>query len=689
LSQTLNLGILAHVDAGKTSLTERLLYENGTIKQLGSVDAGSTQTDTSDLERQRGITIRSAVASFMAGDLQINLIDTPGHPDFIAEVERALSVLDGAVLVMSAVEGVQAQTRVLMRSLKKLQLPTLIFVNKIDRVGARYDDLLVDIRRKLAPGIIAMSSVRDLGTSTAHAVPLLLERQDFRTQVAEILADNDDGLLARIVEGSVPSPSELQSLLVKQTESGLLHPVFFGSALTGQGASELTNGISTLLRPPGDLSADSSGTRGTVFAIERTSSGEKIAYLRLFSGELEERERVTFHRHESGGRVSEFTGKITGLEVIGGQVPASSATRRLSVPGQMRSGPSGEDTLTAGNIAKLRGLSEIRVGDQLGEAGSPDHQLHFSPPSLESVVRSRQPEQAALLHSGLMNLADEDPLIRTRPAGGGATSVLLYGAVQQEVIAARLEHEFGVEAVFEHIQPVYFERPVGISEALTEFDRRGPNDFWATVGLRIEPAPIGAGNSFVREVEWGALPRAFHRAIEDAVLNTLEQGLNGWEVTDCTVTLTQVGRDAPITVAADFRNLTPLVLMRALKDAGTQVFEPCHSVEVEVPSDMSSAVVGSLTSLGADIKQSAEKGTSWLITAELPARLVQKFTAALPGLSHGEGAVWSYPGTDRPVRGAIPLRERFDGNPLNYEEYMRFLSNRGGDRRIGATAGEN
>src|SRR2546426_6041961 len=149
--RTLNLGILAHVDAGKTSLTERLLYAAGVIDEVGSVDDGNTQTDSLALERQRGITIKSAVAAFTIGDVQINLIDTPGHPDFIAEVERALSVLDGAVLVISAVEGVQAQTRVLMRTLKRLRIPTLIFVNKLDRPGAQYDGVLRQIAAKLTP----------------------------------------------------------------------------------------------------------------------------------------------------------------------------------------------------------------------------------------------------------------------------------------------------------------------------------------------------------------------------------------------------------------------------------------------------------------------------------------------------------------------------------------------------------
>src|SRR6266581_4910295 len=162
--RTLNLGILAHVDAGKTTLTERLLYAAGVIDEIGSVDAGTTQTDSLALERQRGITIKSAVVSFAVGDVTVNLIDTPGHPDFIAEVERVLSVLDGGVLVISAVESVQSQTRVLMRTLQRLHIPTLIFVNKIDRGGAQYERVLHEIGAKLTPAIIAMGSTCGLGT---------------------------------------------------------------------------------------------------------------------------------------------------------------------------------------------------------------------------------------------------------------------------------------------------------------------------------------------------------------------------------------------------------------------------------------------------------------------------------------------------------------------------------------------
>ncbi len=677
ISKTLNLGILAHVDAGKTSLTERLLYDNGAIPALGSVDAGSTQTDSGDLERERGITIRSAVAAFAVGDLQINLVDTPGHPDFIAEVERALSVLDGAVLVLSAVEGVQAQTRVLMRSLRELRLPTLLFVNKIDRRGARHGDLLADIRRKLAPHLVPMSTVLDPGTPHARVRARAPERRQVRERMAETLAEHDDALLARLVDGGVPPAAELRRRLVEQTADGLVHPVFFGSALTGEGTRELTDGIRTLLTPrqPAEPDRPRDGpARGTVFAVERGNGGEKIAYLRLFAGEVRERQRVTFRRREPSGATSEFGGRITGLDIVA--APDQASTRAPA--GGSGAGPR---RLAAGSIGRIRGLSRIRVGDHLAApapdtaAGDGPGGFHFSPPSLETVVRPRRPGQEALLHAALTSLADEDPFIRTRPAGDGGTSVLLYGAVQQEVIAARLLRAHGIEAAFEEIRPVYVERPVGVGEASQEMGP-GTDEFWATIGLRVAPAPNGSGVAYMSEVEWGALPRAFHRATEEAALRALEQGLYGWEVTDCTVTLFRVGYCAPNSVAADFRNLAPVVLLRALRAAGSRVYEPCQSVEVEIPRDVLGGVVGFLAQLGADVKGSAERGASWVVTADLPVRLVQDLTRALPGLTHGEGALWARAGRDRPVRGTPPLRERLDGNPLNVVEYLRFLANR-------------
>ncbi|MGW4962271.1 GTP-binding protein [Nonomuraea sp. NPDC004186] len=614
----LNIGILAHVDAGKTSLTERLLFETGVIARLGSVDEGSTQTDSGEIERRRGITIRTAVASFSLGDLRVNLVDTPGHADFVAEVERALGVLDGAVLVLSAVEGVQPHTRVLMKTLRRLRLPTLIFVNKIDRAGARERELLADIRRRLSPYCVALNTVRHLGSKAAVTAGLASPEA-----AAEVLAERDDGLLELLVEGKTPDFGQVRAALARQCAAGQAHPVLFGSALTGRGVGELLDAVHLLpavTQPAGD---PEEAARATVFAIERAPSGEKVAYLRVRAGALRAREHLTFHR----GRQA-YDGRLTALAVAG------SPGRRQAV---------------AGDIVKVWGVPEIRVGDHLGEPG-PAHQAHFTPPSLETVVRPRVPGQEPRLHAALLALAEQDPLIGTRTLTGGETSVLLYGEVQKEVIGETLARDFGVEALFEPSRPVYFERPSGTAEVVEEIQRHGRNEFMATVGLRVEPGPKGSGVGYRLEVDLGSLPLAYHRAIEESVRQALGEGPHGWPVTDVLVTVTRTGYAPPLTVAADFRGRARAVLMRALRLAGTTVYEPCHRFELEVPPETFSAVTARLAALGGELHDTGRRDDTWVLEGEIPAAAVHEVERRLPGLSHGEGVWWSAPAGDRPVR---------------------------------------
>ncbi|MEV4110912.1 translation factor GTPase family protein [Nonomuraea sp. NPDC049695] len=614
----LNIGILAHVDAGKTSLTERLLFETGVIDRLGSVDEGSTQTDSGEIERRRGITIRAAVASFRIGDLRVNLVDTPGHSDFVAEVERALGVLDGAVLVLSAVEGVQPHTRVLMKTLRKLRLPTLIFVNKIDRAGARERELLADIRRRLSPYSVALNTVRRIGSKAATTAEIASPQE-----AAEVLAERDDGLLELLVEGKAPDFGEVRAALARQCAAGEAYPVLFGSALTGQGVAELLDGIHLLpavRRPDAD---PGEAARASVFAIERAPSGEKVAYLRVRGGALRAREHLTFHRG-----TETYDGRLTALAVAG------APERRHAL---------------AGDIVKVWGVPEIRVGDHVGEPPGV-HQAHFTPPSLETVVRPRVPGQEPRLHAALLALAEQDPLIGTRTLAGGETSVLLYGEVQKEVIGETLARDFGVEAVFEPSRPVYFERPSGAAEAVQEIQRHGRNEFVATVGLRVEPGSKGSGVGYRLEVDLGSLPLAFHRAIEESVRLALREGPHGWPVTDVVVTLTRTGYDSPVTVAADFRGRTPIVLMRALRLAGTTVYEPCHRFELEVPLEAFSAVTAGLAALGGEVRDARHRDDTWMLEGEIPAASVHEFERRLPGLSHGEGVWWSTPAGDRSTR---------------------------------------
>ncbi|MFG3684775.1 GTP-binding protein [Micromonospora sp. NPDC047740] len=660
--KTLNLGILAHVDAGKTSLTERLLHSAGVIDELGSVDDGSTRTDTLTLERQRGITIRSAVVSFPVAGVTVNLIDTPGHPDFIAEVERALGVLDGAVLVVSAVEGVQAQTRVLARTLHRLGIPTLIFVNKVDRAGADPDRVLRQIVDRLTPDVVALGQVDAPGTPAARWVPVRPDDPGHTTRLVDLLTAHDDALLAAYVaDERAVTPARLRAALAAQTARARVHPAYAGSAITGAGVDDLIAGLAELLpAADGDHQAPLSGT---VFKVERGPAGEKIAYARIFAGTVRVRDRIRYRRDREA--------KVTGLGVFAGgeATPA--------------------DSVGAGRIARLHGLADVQVGDPLGTPPDrPAGRHHFAPPTLETVVLPVRAADRPALHAALAQLAEQDPLINLRQDDlRQEIAVSLYGEVQKEVIQATLADEYGVPVSFRETTTVCVEQLLGVGAAV-EWIGRDPNPFLGTVGLRVEPGPLDSGVEFRLGIELGSMPLAFLKAIEETVRDTLRQGLHGWQVIDCVVTLTHGGYWARqshshgvfdksmSSTAGDFRNLTPLVLMAALSRAGTRVHEPVHRFRLDLPADMFGTVLPALTGLDAVPRTATPHGSGYLVEGEVPAGRVHALEQRLPALTRGEGTLESEFDHYRPVRGPAPSRPRWDHDPLHRKEYLLAVARR-------------
>ena len=645
--QELNLGILAHVDAGKTTLTERLLFEAGVIREIGSVDAGTTQTDSLALERQRGITIRSAVTSFSLGNVHVNLIDTPGHPDFIAEVERVLSVLDGAVLVISAVEGVQPQTRILMRALQRLRIPTLLFVNKIDRAGADEARILQAISERLTTQIVPMGTARALGTRAAGFTPFDAGDAVFRARLGEVLAERDEGIMAAYVEDELDLPDRrLRDALAVQTKCTLVHPVFFGAAITGAGVGPLMTQITELLPVAAGDSDDAPS--GTVFKIERGTSGEKISYVRMFSGTIHVRDRVHFGRG--------LEDKVTAIAVF----ERGPAVQRSSV--------------SAGAVAKLWGLPGIQIGDAIGESSAAEAGHQFPPPTLESVVAPTRPDDGAQLRIALAQLAEQDPLIDVRQDDDrGEISVSLYGEVQKEVIQATLADDFGIDVTFHETTPIYIERPNGIGEAV-EVLHAESNPFNATIGLRVEPAPADSGVDFRLEVDHTGVPlyvykrrQHFVEAMGQYVRHALQEGPCGWRVTDCVVTMNRSSysvpdgppsRRGPLSTAADFRKLTPLVLMQALERAGTVVCEPVVRASLEIPAVTIGAVSAALARLGASVEAPWQHEDVATIDAVLPALRAQELQRQLPELTGGEGVLESTFAGYRPANGERPTRHR-------------------------------
>ena len=677
-THTINLGILAHVDAGKTSLTERLLYEAGAISAPGSVDDGTTRTDSMDIERRRGITVRTNVASFVVGDVQVNLIDTPGHSDFIAEVERSLAVLDAAVLIVSAVEGVQSQTVVLWRALRRLGVPTLIFVNKIDRRGADPARVLAEIGRRLtAPGrVLALpltdvqapgapgARIRRVPPTDPRVIDVLATLDDrvLRAALAEptisddATASDDAAASGRpAVSGGATVSAELALRSARaEVRRCRLVPVAAGSALTGAGVPDLLAALPALL-PWARQSA--CALSGVVYKIEHAERG-RLAHCRIFGGELRVRDRAA----AGEGRPA----VITSLE-------------RSTPQGWAQTG-----VATAGDVVRVRGLASATVGAWVGQAIPGRVTRQFPRPALESAVDPVDPAQRGRLFAALQELAEADPLINLRlDDDRHEIAVSLYGEVQKEVIAALLAEQFGVAVTFRPTVTVHVERITGTGAAFAIASEH-TTPYLATLGFRVEPAPVGAGLSCDLEVELGSMPPAFFAATWEGVKAALAQGLSGWEIPDARVVLTRTGywpRQSAMhqkfnknvsSVGADFRNLAPVLVHDALRQAGTVVCEPVEAFRLEIPVGALPVVTVTLARLTGLVTGTEADGAAALtLTGTIPTRNVQPLLAQLPEQTSGEAVFTSEVTHYTPVTGPPPVRPRIGPDPLDRETWFR------------------
>ncbi|GAA0485593.1 tetracycline resistance protein, tetM/tetO subfamily [Paractinoplanes deccanensis] len=644
----LNLGIVAHVDAGKTSLTERLLYEAGAVSRPGSVDDGTTRTDSMELERRRGITIRAAVTSISLGDLTVNLLDTPGHPDFIAEVERSLAVLDAAVLVVSGVEGVQPQTVAIWRALRRIGVPTVFFVNKVDRRGADVDRVVTQLRRRLAVCPVVLTAVTGQGEREARVRSLALDAEP----VVEAVAEADDAVAARWLTGEPVRCRHVRRAIRQGVRGNRLTPVVHGSAITGAGVAELRQVVAGLL-PRGD--ERDGPLAGTVFAVDRDAHGRR-AWLRLWSGRLRVRDRVEL----AGDRPRAVT-QIAVSEPDGVHVRSSAS---------------------AGQIAAVRGLP-ARIGQHVGDPPR-RHLYRFPPPTRQALVEPVDPAQRLALFAGLAELADEDPLVDLRLDEQQAQAAIrLHGEVQKEVITSLLEERYGVRARFSNTLTACIERVAGTGEAEERIKERG-NPYLAGIGLRVEAAPVGHGIEFRAGVEPGRLTPAFITATEEGVRAALRAGRHGWPVTDCVVSMTssqyyprqskphQKFDKSISSVAADFRNLAQVVVAAALRRAGTRVCQPIERFDVNLPPHTFDAVTALLGRLGAVLRDTAAAGGYLEVSGTLPSSRVPQVVAALPDLTGGEAVLTAHFDHYAPVTGEEPpVLPRRGPDPADREEWFR------------------
>ncbi|HEL2150930.1 TPA: TetM/TetW/TetO/TetS family tetracycline resistance ribosomal protection protein [Streptococcus suis] len=598
----INLGILAHVDAGKTTLTESLLYTSGAIAELGSVDEGTTRTDTMNLERQRGITIQTAVTSFQWEDVKVNIIDTPGHMDFLAEVYRSLAVLDGAILVISAKDGVQAQTRILFHALRKMNIPTVIFINKIDQAGVDLQSVVQSVRDKLSADIIIKQTV--------SLSPEIVLEENTDIEAWDAVIENNDKLLEKYIAGEPISREKLVREEQRRVQDASLFPVYYGSAKKGLGIQPLMDAVTGLFQPIGEQG--SAALCGSVFKVEYTDCGQRRVYLRLYSGTLRLRDTVALAGREK-------------LKITEMRIPSKGEIVRT-------------DTAYPGEIVILAD-DTLKLNDILGNEKLLPHKTRIDNPMplLRTTVEPQKPEQREALLNALAEIADTDPLLHFDIDTVTHEIMLSFlGKVQLEVICSLLEEKYHVGVAMKEPSVIYLERPLRKAEYTIHIEVP-PNPFWASVGLSIEPLPIGSGVQYESRVSLGYLNQSFQNAVMEGVLYGCEQGLYGWKVTDCKICFEYGLYYSPVSTPADFRLLSPIVLEQALKKAGTELLEPYLHFEIYAPQEYLSRAYHDAPRYCADIVSTQIKNDEVILKGEIPARCIQEYRNDLTNFTNGQG----------------------------------------------------
>ena len=597
----INIGILAHVDAGKTTLTESLLYTSGAILELGSVDKGTTRTDTMFLERQRGITIQAAVTSFNWNDYKINIVDTPGHTDFITEVYRSLSVLDGAILVISAKDGVQAQTRILFHALQKMNIPTIIFINKIDQYGINLNNIYQNIKEKLSNDIIVMQNVT---LTTEISIKNIIDLDDWDPVISK-----NDKLLEKYIVGEKLTIQELTYEESRCVKKGSLFPIYHGSARNNIGTQQLIEAISNLFCS--EMNENDSELCGRVFKIEYTDHKQRLVYLRLYSGTLHLRDTIVLSEKK----------KVKLTEIY---IPSNGEMIQTEI-------------VCSGDIFIIPN-NTLRLNDIIGnEKILPCNVWNDKTvPILRTRIEPIKIEEREKLLDALTEIADTDPLLRYCVDTITHEIVISFlGTLQLEVICSLLIEKYHINIRIEDPTVIYLEKPLQKADYTIHIEVP-PNPFWASIGLSITPLPIGSGIQYESKVSLGYLNQSFQNAVREGINYGLEQGLYGWEVTDCKICFEYGVYYSPVSTPSDFRFLAPIVLEQTLKKAGTQLLEPYLSFILFTPQGYLSRAYNDAQKHCAIIETSQSKNDEVIFTGHIPARCINEYRNTLTLYTNGQ-----------------------------------------------------
>ncbi len=667
-----NIGIIAHIDGGKTTTTERLLFYTGNIHKIGSVDDGTTTTDSMIQERERGITIQSACVTTFWKEHRLNIIDTPGHVDFTAEVERSLRVLDGAIMIFDGNAGVQAQSETVWRQADKYGVPRIAFVNKMDKIGASFDNTLHSIHEKLrapvVPVVIPIGEEHDfIGVIDLMNQKMIIYDKDeegmeftvkdvtddykdkvhkYRSQMVEKIAGEDETLMEKFLNDQEISVPELKSVLRKATIDRKLFPIFCGAAWRNKGIHPVLDGIIDYLPSPLDLPPiegfnpennevitrkpiKSEPLSALLFKVQSDPHVGTLSYVRVYSGTL-----------KSGSEVYNTTKQKS--ERIG---------RLLLMHADKREGL---EEGFAGEIVACIGLKESTTGDTLCDANSVISlsPIQFAEPVISLSIEPSTADDQEKMGAALNRLAIEDPTFKVSyNHETGQTIIAGMGELYLEIIVDRLKREFGVNVKTGSPQVAYRETISQNADGEGKYiHQSGGHGQYGHCKIKVEPKNRGEGYEFINAVKGGAIPANFIPAIEKGIKETLQKGIiAGYPCTDIKVTVYDGTYHEVDSSEMAFKLAGSYAIKDAFQAAKPLVLEPIMKFEVSTPSEFLGSVIGDLSSRRGQINGTVDSANFTTIDAFIPLEDVRGYATVIRSLTQGRGSFYMEPSHYDPV----------------------------------------
>ncbi|MBI3380017.1 elongation factor G [Candidatus Gottesmanbacteria bacterium] len=662
-----NIGIIAHIDAGKTTTTERILYYTGRTYKIGDIDEGTTQMDWMPQEKERGITITAAATTTFWKDVRINIIDTPGHVDFTAEVERSLRVLDGGVTVLDAEEGVQSQSETVWHQADKYNVPRVCFVNKMDKLGANFFRTVDMIRDRLGanPAIMVLPIGKE--STFVGSVDLLTKKcyiwgsdelgakydikdeipedmkedvEKYRHKLIEQICEQDDQLLEKYLGGTEPTLEELKKVLRKATIAYKLVPIYCGTSLRNKGVQPLLDAVVDYLPSPLDIAS--------IKGVNPKTNTEEVRLTNKtapFSG-------LAFKI-----QLDPHVGKLTYVRIYSGKISSGSYTYNSTKDKQERIGrllmmhANEREEITealAGEIVGVVGFKDTGTGDTICDSTNPIilEKITFPEPVISLAIEPKTKADQEKMGLALQRLSEEDPtfIIKSNPETG-QTIIWGMGELHLDVLVDRMKREFKVDASVGAPQVAYKETIKKLAEGEGKYIRQtGGRGQYGHCFLRVEPKARGEGYEYEDAIKGGAIPKEFIPSIEKGVREALEKGvLAGYPVVDIKVTLYDGTYHDVDSSDIAFKIAGSMALQAAVKQAGLVLLEPIMKVEVTTPDEFMGTIIGDLSSKRAQILGTEKRGHITVILAMLPLAELSGYATSLRSLSQGRAAYYMEP----------------------------------------------